>query len=208
MMLLEPRGPLPAQPLVVRQRADCIMSLRWLSTGTMRLLARWTPETPEMEVKLLFGKHIHDFAQFADALGKRVHELRMPLQAQRDPAHDFLRSWNQLVSDADSTPAKLKLVYGGVIPFIDAFVVWYRSNVDPLLDEPTFRVFEHFVVDARRMHDEAAEVLDFVASHADLLGYTDDQRAALGLALERITIGSVDDFVDYRSPLSKGERTK
>ena len=37
----------------------------------MEIAAAWTPTTPEMEVKVLLGRHIWDFAQHADALGKR-----------------------------------------------------------------------------------------------------------------------------------------
>ena len=38
-------------------------------------LAEWIPTTPEMEVKVLFGRHVWDCARQADAFGKRAFEL-------------------------------------------------------------------------------------------------------------------------------------
>ena len=38
----------------------------------METTARWTPITPEMEAKVMMGRHIWEFAQMADALGKRT----------------------------------------------------------------------------------------------------------------------------------------
>jgi len=43
-----------------------------------------------MEVKLLFGEHIWDAAQHADALGKRTFELRLRLQHSVRPADKYV----------------------------------------------------------------------------------------------------------------------
>ncbi|KPK05001.1 MAG: hypothetical protein AMS20_07585, partial [Gemmatimonas sp. SG8_28] len=56
----------------VRERADWIATFRFISVNLMETLARWVPNTPEMEVKLLFGRHLWEFAQHADAFGKRT----------------------------------------------------------------------------------------------------------------------------------------
>jgi hypothetical protein len=41
-----------------RDRADTIATFRWVSVHLMEMLARWVPSTPELEVKILFGRHI------------------------------------------------------------------------------------------------------------------------------------------------------
>src|SRR5438874_2586973 len=62
----------------VQGRCRAVATFRYVSVSLMETIARWTPSTPEMEVKVLFGRHIWDFAQHADALGKRTFELRKP----------------------------------------------------------------------------------------------------------------------------------
>ena len=68
--------------LTVKQRGQHIATFRFVQVRLMEILSAWVPSTPEMEAKLLFGPHIWDTAQAADALGKRAHELRLPAAAQ------------------------------------------------------------------------------------------------------------------------------
>ena len=65
--------------LSVQDRAEYVATFRFIQVFLMETLARWVPQTPEMEVKVLFGRHIWDLAQQADGLGKRGYELRAPL---------------------------------------------------------------------------------------------------------------------------------
>ena len=46
--------------LSVRERGETIATLRHIHVRAMEILAGWTPTTPEMEVKLMFGGHIWD----------------------------------------------------------------------------------------------------------------------------------------------------
>src|SRR5262245_65778520 len=81
----------------------------------MATLAAWGPATPEMEVKLLFGEHIWDAAQHADALGKRTFELRLPLQHSvraADPYVEFLETMTSLTP----TPERLAAMYDVLLP--------------------------------------------------------------------------------------------
>jgi len=58
--------------MTVKERGRFVATLRWVNVSIMETLAAWVPTTPEMEAKLLFGEHIWDAAQHADALGKRT----------------------------------------------------------------------------------------------------------------------------------------
>ena len=53
--------------LTVKERGQFVATLRYVHVSLMETLAAWVPTTPEMEVKLLFGEHIWDVAQHADA---------------------------------------------------------------------------------------------------------------------------------------------
>src|SRR5256885_1016470 len=46
----------------------------------MRILGGWIALTPEVDAKLLFGRHVWDCAQHADLWGKRLPELRAAAQ--------------------------------------------------------------------------------------------------------------------------------
>ena len=61
--------------LSVALRAQRIATFRFVEVRLMEIAAAWTPTTPEMEVKVLLGRHIWDFAQHADALGKRSRKV-------------------------------------------------------------------------------------------------------------------------------------
>ena len=52
-----------------------------------RQLGGWIALTPELDAKLLFGRHVWDCAQHADLWGRRLPELRAPAQ-QSEPAND------------------------------------------------------------------------------------------------------------------------
>src|SRR2546428_4725525 len=75
--------------LTVRERADTLGTLRSISVHAMETLARWVPTTPDLEAKLVFGRHIWDFAQHADGLGRRTHELRAAMHYSVPPLPDY-----------------------------------------------------------------------------------------------------------------------
>ena len=56
----------------VSDRCRAVATFRHISVTLMETAARWTPTTPEMEAKVMFGRHIWDFAQMADWLGKQL----------------------------------------------------------------------------------------------------------------------------------------
>lgn len=120
----------------------------------METLARWVPNTAEMEVKVLFGRHIWDLAQHADALGKRTYELRAPLQFSLSPKESyvqFLRDFAQTVP----TAKKIHGFYDVILPGISARFQWYLDATDRLLDEPTVRVLETILAAFSRMSAES-----------------------------------------------------
>ena len=51
----------------VQNRSESLATFRFIHVFLMETLARWVPSTPEMEVNVIFGRHIGDLAQKADA---------------------------------------------------------------------------------------------------------------------------------------------
>ena len=138
--------------LPVKERGQFVATMRYMQVWLMETLARWVPTTPEMEVKLLFGEHIWDVAQHADALGKRTFELRLPLQHSVKPASAYADLLAEL-ENAGPTPQRVAAIYDLMIPALVARYRRYLSQTDALSDAPTVRIVERFFVDSTRMID-------------------------------------------------------
>src|SRR5690242_10335653 len=125
--------------LTVKQRGQKVATFRYIEVRLMEILSAWVPSTPEMEAKLLFGAHIWDTAQAADALGKRTYELRMPLQHSLTPAVDFLEVLDQLAA-AQGAAQRIAAFYDVVLPGLAARYRRYLAATDGLMDAPTVRI--------------------------------------------------------------------
>lgn len=143
--------------LILREKAEYLATFRWLEVFLMETLSRWVPTTPEMEVKVLLGRHIWDAAQHADALGRRTFELRAPLHYTLTPLPPYVHTMNELASVEDTT-GRVQAVYDVILPGFAARYQHYLQNSDSLLDEPSFRVIERILGDYTRMQREREEV--------------------------------------------------
>jgi hypothetical protein len=178
--------------LSVRERGETVATLRWIHVWLMETLAAWVPTTPEMEVKLLFGTHVWDVAQHADALGKRTHELRMPLQHSLKPAEAYCELL-AAVASVTGTAERIHYIYHGVLPALAARYRLYLARTDTLLDAPTVRILEHLLREQERMIYDAHLLL----AQLPAVRLADPTRVR-GF-LERET--AVLDFVVHREPV-------
>jgi hypothetical protein len=144
--------------LSVQERGATLATFRFVQVELMETLARWVPTTPEMEVKLLFGTHIWEVAQHADALGKRVFELRMPLQHSLKPADVYCAVLGEL-SAASETVHKLAGFYEAFLPVLGDRYRRYLGRTDSLMDAPSVRIIERILEDHSRMFREHAALL-------------------------------------------------
>ena len=142
----------------IQQRAEKIATFRFLEIYWMETLARWTPTTPELEVKVLFGRHLWDLAQHADALGKRTQELRAPLHLSLKPSEAYLEVMGQLAS-AQGAAERIHSFYEVALPGLETKYQGYLEWTDKLLDEPSARIVQGILDDYRRMRKESKEVL-------------------------------------------------
>ena len=136
--------------LTVVERGQFVATMRHVHVWLMETLAAWVPTTPEMEVKLLFGEHIWDAAQQADALGKRTFELRLPLQHSLRPVRDYENFLAEL-GDTGSTPQRLAALYDVLLPALVTRYQRYLNLTDSLSDAPTVRILERELADISRM---------------------------------------------------------
>jgi len=142
---------------IIRGRAERLATFRSIAVQLMETLARWVPATPEMEPKVLFGRHIWDFAQHADMLGKRTFELRAPLHYTLPPAEDYQALLTELAT-ATATAERLALLYTGFLPGLKARYANYLETADAILDEPSIRMIGRISADVARMLEESREL--------------------------------------------------
>lgn len=139
----------------VKERADAIGTFRFIEVRLMETLAGWTPLTPEMEIKVMFGRHIFDFAQHADWLGKRTFELRKPEHYSRTPADAYLSLLDDLRGIGGSAE-RLAQVYDALLPALIRRYEQYLADTDRLLDGPSVLIIERIISGLRQQIEDAA----------------------------------------------------
>src|SRR5262245_6426762 len=136
-------------PMTVSERAQSLATFRFIEVRLMELAAAWVPTTPEMEVKVLLGRHIWDFAQHADALGRRTFELRLPEQHSQRPSDDYVRLLAEIAAITE-TPRRLAALYDVILPGMERRYGRYIASTDGLLDAPSVVIVERILLDLAR----------------------------------------------------------
>jgi len=174
----------------VRDRADIIATYRFASVYLMETLARWVPTTPELEVKILMGRHIWEFAQHADQLGRRTNELRAAMHYSRQPVDQYLQALETLAAAA-ATGDRIDGFYDVVLSDLAARYRSYIAETDSMVDEPSVRILERALTDFDRMCRERDAMR---AERPDLPVSDEAWTQSLSAA-----VSSVEDAVNYRS---------
>ena len=142
----------------IAEKADVIATFRYVSVFLMETLARWTPVTPELEVKILFGRHLWEFAQHADALGKRTAELRAGLHYTRPPVEAFRVALDEFQA-LETTGDRVRVVYDVLVPDLAQRYAACLAEADELLDQPTIRLMDRIQLDLARLDSERSDIL-------------------------------------------------
>ena len=143
--------------LSVNDRARALATFRAVSVRLMEMTAAWTPTTPEMEVKVMFGRHIWDFARQADALGHRTFELRHPEQWNLQPVESFRRLLDEVAARED-TPGRLAALYDALVPGLLRRYREYLDATDDLLDAPSVDLVSRNAADLVRQREDAVRL--------------------------------------------------
>lgn len=143
--------------LSVKDRGKAVATFRYINVELMEMLAQWTPTSPEMEVKLMFGEHIWDIAQNADAFGKRTRELRMPLHHSLKPVEPYVEMLAAVREETD-TVKRLASFYDVILPSLDRRYHAYLEHTDSLMDAPSVRVLQQSMDVGSRMARQCEEL--------------------------------------------------
>ncbi len=144
--------------MTLREKAEHVGTFRAIRVYLMETLARWTPTSPELEAKVLFGRHIWDTAQHADALGKRTLELRAPLHYTLRPTAAYMNVLEEVAAQT-GTAERIRCFHEVIVPGLKRRHAQYMAASDRLQDEPTARILDRIDSDDARMIEESRAAL-------------------------------------------------
>ncbi len=149
----------------VEATARRVRNFRYAEEWLMMTMAGWVATIPELPVKTGLGKLIWESAQAADALGKRLPELRCGRKAvtASESANEGFADVINTISAPDRPDQTIEKIAGAFDVLkphlIDAYEKHIRET-DQIADAPTIEIFEDIVRKARRHVAWGKEVLD------------------------------------------------
>jgi len=136
----------------VEESARLIRHYRYAVERMMRTLGGWLALTPEVSAKLLMGRHVWDCAQHADALGKRLPELRAHAQ-ESEPANAAFVAFMDALESPEApgqTIERLTGVYRVLKPHLVATYQRHLEAANGVYEPPTQRILARCLEDERR----------------------------------------------------------
>lgn len=117
-----------------------------------RVLARWVIDTPALEAKILFARHLHDWAQTAAAFAARAAELGHDSNLSVDVA--VVQRVSALIG-ADGCTARMRALYDQFVSDVSRGFQEWRLHTAEVLDEPTARLLDGSIAMLDRQREEA-----------------------------------------------------
>ena len=161
-----------------------ISHYRWLEERITRLLGGWIALTPELPVKLLFGRHVWDCAQHADLWGRRLPELRAPAQRGTPPSEGFAHLVDLIdgLQARHESIARVVAVYRVLKPHLIAAYQTHVAESNPIYEPPTRRILTRCLEEERRHVAAGAMVLERITESRRSLAEEWEHRLAEELA--------------------------
>jgi hypothetical protein len=169
----------------VEESARLIRNYRYAVERMMRTLGGWIALTPELSAKLLFGRHVWDNAQHADALGRRLPELRAAPHVSEAVNTAFV-AFMDAVEEPDAPPQTVERicgVYSVLKPHLLQSYQDHLAQVNAVYEPPTQRILMRCADDERRHIHAGAVILRHLASTPALQERARAWQAKLGALL-------------------------
>jgi hypothetical protein len=128
----------------------------------MRVLGGWIALTPEVDAKLLFGRHVWDCAQHADLWGRRLPELRAKAQESEPASADVVALFARIetAEAPGQTVERVGSIYRVIKPHLATVYERHLAVANPVYEPPTRRILLRCIEEERRHAAAGARVLD------------------------------------------------
>jgi hypothetical protein len=149
----------------VEATARRIRNFRYAEEWMMMILGGWVATIPELPVKTGLGKIIWECAQAADALGKRLPELRCgrkAVAASESSNAGFAHFIEEVAGPErpDQTIEKLVGIFDVLKPHLLEVYERHMRETDQIADAPTIELLDEIARKTRRHVTWGQEVLD------------------------------------------------
>jgi len=149
----------------VEATARRVRNFRYAEEWTMLMMGGWIATVPEVPVKTGLGKICWEVAQAADALGKRLPELRCGRRAvtASEAANQGFADFVQAVAEPETPDVsieKLTGLFDVLMPHLLDVYERTARETDQIADAPTIDLLDDVVRKKRRHVAWGAEVLD------------------------------------------------
>jgi hypothetical protein len=165
----------------VDESARLIRNYRYAVERMMRILGGWIALTPEISAKLLMGRHVWDNAQHADALGRRLPELRAQAHVSEPASQAFVTVIDAIenAEQPEQTVERLIGIYRVLKPHLLASYTAYLELANEVYEPPTRRILARCAEDERRHIGAGLTVLRHLMSTPALEGRAQSWQARL-----------------------------
>jgi hypothetical protein len=127
----------------VEESARRVGAYKWIEMRLFEALGGWVATVPELDVKLVLGRHCYHHAWHAELFDKRLPELReMNPERLTKPANDGIVTFVDALRDPEApelTIEKLVGVYRVLIPHKIAAYTYHSNATSRITDAPTIR---------------------------------------------------------------------
>src|SRR5215212_3558556 len=135
----------------VEETARRVGNYKWSEMRLFEALGGWVATVPELDVKLVLGRHTYHHAWHAELWAKRLPELReMNTNRLTQPANEAFETFMESVRDPEApelTIEKLGGVYRVLIPRFIAVYTYHLNGTSTITDAPTIRSLKFILQD-------------------------------------------------------------
>jgi hypothetical protein len=155
-----------------------LLRLHWAERRQMAIAVAHLTATPEWEVKCGLALHQWQDAEHADALRRRIGEMRSPMPRLDEPPDEALHAFFEEALRAADTVELLAGTYGVVHRALADAYANHLATTNPLVDQPTCRLMRFALFEER-------EALAWGAQALEALTVDDVEAQARALAWQR-----------------------
>src|SRR5689334_11680533 len=127
----------------VEESARRVGNYKWAEMRLFEVLGGWVATVPELDVKLVLGRHTYHHAWHSELWHKRLPELReMNPDRLTVPPNDEMVAFVDALTEPEApelTIEKLVGVYRVLIPHLIAAYTFHLNNTSTITDAPTIR---------------------------------------------------------------------
>ena len=135
----------------VVETARRVGNYKWIEMRLFEALGGWVATVPELDVKLVLGRHCYHHAWHAELWNKRLPELReMNTERLTEPPNDEMVAFVDAVREPEApelTIEKLVGVYRVLIPRKIAAYTFHLNATSRITDAPTMRSLKFILQD-------------------------------------------------------------